>query len=178
MVSLHYHLPMPIQPSLNSAPAAEPDHLDQWRANHLGRWLRLALERYDARVLELMAAHPAVPLGLANLAARAQVGAAHVHITRHLDVGGARLTDLAERAGMTKQAMGTLVNQCEAWGMVQREPDPADARARRVVFTATGRAWLGAYRDATAQAEEELRAAVGDAVATVISLGLEAYSGH
>ena len=169
---------MPTEPSAPPVPLAEPDHLDHWRANHLGRWLRLALERYDARVLELMAAHPAVPLGLANLAARSQVGAAHVHITRHLDTGGARLTDLAERAGMTKQAMGALVNQCEAWGMVQRAPDPTDARARRVVFTAIGLAWLGAYRDATAQAEDELRAAVGDAVATVVSLGLEAYSGH
>lgn len=152
--------------------------LDAWRANHLGRWLRLALERFDTRVLELMAAHPAVPLGLANLAARAQVGAAQVHITRHLDVGGTRLTELAQRAGMTKQAMGTLVTQCEAWGMVRREDDPTDARARRVVFTETGLAWLSAYRDASLQAEQELRAAVGDPVATVISLGLEAYSGH
>ena len=175
MVSLHYHLAMPD----TLPPAATPplDH-DLWRASHLGRWLRLALERLDARVLELMAAHPLVPLGLANLAARAQVGAAHIHITRHLDVGGSRLTDLAQRAGMTKQAMGALVNQCEAWGMVQRVPDPVDARARRVVFTATGLAWLGAYRDATIQAEAELRAAVGDAVATVISLGLEAYGGQ
>ncbi|MFM7005174.1 MAG: MarR family transcriptional regulator, partial [Limnohabitans sp.] len=53
-------------------------------------------------------------------------------ITRHLEVGGTRLTDLAQRAGMTKQAMGTLVDQCEAWGMVRRENDPTDARARRV----------------------------------------------
>ena len=78
---------------------------------------------------------------------------------------------------MSKQAMGTLVNQCEAWGMVRREDDAADARARRVVFTEAGRAWLAAYQEAAAQAEGELRAAVGDAVATVVALGLEAYSG-
>jgi DNA-binding MarR family transcriptional regulator len=78
---------------------------------------------------------------------------------------------------MTKQAMGALVTQCEAWGMVTREPDPGDARARQVRFTATGIAWLAAHRSAVAQAEEELRAAVGDQVATVIALGLEAYSG-
>jgi DNA-binding MarR family transcriptional regulator len=77
---------------------------------------------------------------------------------------------------MSKQAMGTLVNQCEAWGMVQREPDPLDARARRVCFTATGRSWLAAYADSVAQAEEELRQAVGTEVATVLALGLEAYS--
>lgn len=154
-----------------------PVRNDTWRQNHLGHWLRLALERFDARVLELMANHPAVPLGLSNLAERGQVGAAHIHITRHLAVEGLRLTELAQRAGMTKQAMGTLVNQCEAWGMVQREDDPADARARRVHFTATGLAWLGAYQDAVAQAEDELRQAVSPEVATVVALGLEAYSG-
>lgn len=151
---------------------------DTWRQNHLGHWLRLALERFDARVLELMAQHPSVPLGLSNLAERGQVGAAHIHITRHLAIEGSRLTDLAQRAGMTKQAMGTLVTQCEAWGMVCREDDPADARARRVQFTATGLAWLSAYQDAVAQAEEELRQAVSPEVATVIALGLEAYSGN
>ena len=149
-----------------------------WATAHLGHWLRLALERFDARVMVLMAQHPGVPLGLANLAARGQVGAAHIHITRHLTAQGARLTDLAQRAAMSKQAMGALVTQCEAWGMVTREGDPADARARRITFTATGLAWLAAYREACAQAEAELRSAVGSEIATVIAIGLEAYSGQ
>jgi DNA-binding MarR family transcriptional regulator len=166
---LHYHLPVP-------DPTLIPN--DTWRHNHLGHWLRLALARFDARVLELMARHPGVPLGLSNLAERGLVGAAHVHITRHLAVEGSRLTDLAQRAGMSKQAMGTLVNQCEAWGMVTRQDDPADARARRVQFTATGLAWLAAHQEAVAQAEEELRQAISPEVATVVALGLEAYSGQ
>ncbi len=151
---------------------------DAWRSNHLGHWLRLALARFDARVTQLMARHPDLPLGLSNLAARGQVGAAHIHITRHLPVQGARLTALAQAAGMSKQAMGTLVDQCEAWGMVTRVADPADARARKVQFTATGLAWLTAYQAAVAQAEAELHAAVSPEVATVVALGLEAYSGH
>ena len=149
-----------------------------WRSTHTGHWLRLALQRFDARVMECMAQHPGVPLGLSNLAARGQVSAAHIHITRHLPAAGGRLTDLAQAAGMSKQAMGTLVNQCEAWGMVLRENDGSDARAKRVVFTATGLAWLAAYQEAVARAEAEMRSAVGDAVATVIALGLEAYSGE
>jgi DNA-binding MarR family transcriptional regulator len=144
----------------------------------MGHWLRLALDQFDARVMSLIAQSPTVPLGLSNLVARGQVGAAHIHITRHLAQSGSRLTDLAMRAGMTKQAMGTLVDQCEAWGMVSREPDPSDGRARQVRFTETGLAWLDAYRDAVAQAESELRQAIGDEVATVISIGLEAYSGQ
>mgnify|MGYP000874395570 FL=1 len=77
---------------------------------------------------------------------------------------------------MTKQAMGTLVDQCVAWGLVTREADALDARARRVRFTPTGLAWLQAFRDAVAQAEAEFRAEVGNDVATVVAIGLEAYA--
>jgi DNA-binding MarR family transcriptional regulator len=146
-----------------------------WRLTHLGRLLGQALRRFDERVLALMASNVEVPLALSNLAARDQVGAAHIHITRHLAVGGSRLTDLAASAGMSKQAMGDLVNQCEAWGLVTREADPYDKRARRVLFTESGLLWLDAFRQAVAQAESEFRQAVGPDVATVVALGLEAY---
>src|SRR3954464_11454946 len=111
---------------------------ESWRLTHFGRLLGNAGRRFDERVLELMAHDIDVPLALSNLAARAQVSAAHIHITRHLDRGGTRPSDLAPRAGMTKQAMGDLIDQCQAWGIVTREPDPLDARARRIVFTETG----------------------------------------
>jgi DNA-binding MarR family transcriptional regulator len=150
---------------------------ENWRLTHLGRLLGHALRRFDERVLVLMARNVDVPLALANLAARAQVGAAHIHITRHLAVGGSRLTDLAQSAGMSKQAMGDLVDQCEAWGLVTREPDPHDKRARVVKFTASGLNWLQAFRTAVSQAEAEFRQAVGTDVATVVALGLEAYAG-
>ena len=150
---------------------------DAWRQTHLGRLLGHAMRRFDERVLALMAHDADVPLALSNLAARAQVSAAHIHITRHLARGGSRLTELAERAGMTKQAMGALVDQCEAWGLITREPDPLDARARRERFTADGLAWLDAFRRAVAQAEAEFKASVGTDVATVVMLGLEAYAG-
>jgi DNA-binding MarR family transcriptional regulator len=149
---------------------------DRWRETHLGRLLGHAMRRFDARVLVLMAASEKAPLALSNLAARDQISAAHVHITRHLARGGSRLTDLARAAGMSKQAMGDLVTQCEAWGLVRREPDPLDARARRVHFTPTGLAWLAAFHDAVRQAEAEFREAVGAEVATVVALGLEAYA--
>lgn len=148
-----------------------------WRQTHLGRLLGHAVRRFDERVLYLMAHDIEVPLALSNLAARAQISAAHIHITRHLELQGTRLTDLAQRAGMTKQAMGDLVTQCEAWGLVTREPDPRDARARLVCFTVTGLAWLQAFQDAVAQAEREFRIEVGADVATVVKIGLEAYAG-
>ena len=161
------------EPTISSTHAADDT---SWRLTHLGRLMGEALRRFDARVLALMASSIEVPLALSNLAARDQVGAAHIHITRHLAVGGSRLTDLALNAGMSKQAMGDLVDQCEAWGLVSREADPHDRRARRVVFTEAGLAWLEAFRRAVAQAEDEFRQAVGSDVATVVTLGLEAYA--
>src|SRR6218665_504590 len=101
MVSLLYHLPMAASPL--------PTDSDTWRQTHLGRLLGHAMRRFDERVLTLMAHDAHVPLALSNLAARAQVSAAHIYITRPLSRIGSRLTELAERAGMTKQAMGALV---------------------------------------------------------------------
>jgi DNA-binding MarR family transcriptional regulator len=149
---------------------------DRWRLTHLGRLMGHALRRFDARVLDLMTHSAEAPLALSNLAGRGQVGAAIVHITRHLSLKGSRLTDLAHSAGMSKQAMGDLVDQCEAWGLVTRRPDPLDARARLITFTPTGLDWLQAFRRAVAQAEAEFRAQVGEHVATVVALGLEAYA--
>ena len=148
-----------------------------WRQSHLGRLLGHAMRRFDARVLVLMAQHIDAPLALSNLAARDKVSAAHIHITRHLPLQGARLNELAAMAGMSKQAMGDLVDQCEAWGLVRRESDPQDRRAKRVAFTVTGLAWLQAFRRAVVQAQAEFTQAVGAPVATVVMLGLEAYAG-
>lgn len=152
------------------------DSSHSWRLSHLGRLLGESARRFDERVLHLMAHDVNVPLALSNLAARAQISAAHVHITRHLSLNGSRLTDLARQAGLSKQAMGKLVQQCEAWGLVTSEADAHDARARHLRFTETGLAWLRAFQNAVAQAEAEFRAEVGDDIATVVKLGLEAYA--
>jgi DNA-binding MarR family transcriptional regulator len=161
---------------MTQALETEPTPSDHWRQSHLGHWLKLASQKFDARVLSLMAQNEEVPLALSNLAARGHLSASHTHITRHLALDGSRLTDLAQCASMSKQAMGKLVGECESWGLVTRLPDLRDARARRIVFTPVGIAWLQAFRHAVAQAQAELQAAVGAEVATVIALGLEAYA--
>ena len=141
----------------NTVTSPLPD--DRWRQTHLGRLMGHALRRFAARVLGLMTHEPEVPLALSNLG-----------------LNGSRLTELAASAGMSKQAMGDLVDQCVACDLVRRKPDPLDARARRIVFTPTGLLWLEAFRQAVAQAEAEFRAQVGQDVATVVALGLEAYA--
>ena len=65
---------------------------------------------------------------------------AHMPILMYVDhpPRGTRITELAERAQMTKQSMGQLVADMEALGLVERIPDPADGRAKIVRFTPRG----------------------------------------
>ena len=52
---------------------------------------------------------------------------------------GTRLTELARRGGVTKQAMMVVVDDLEVRGLVRRTPDPEDGRAKVVRLTARGR---------------------------------------
>jgi DNA-binding MarR family transcriptional regulator len=54
--------------------------------------------------------------------------------------GGSRLTDLAERAMMTKQSVGEVTSDLERLGYVERVPDPDDGRAKLIRLTPKGRA--------------------------------------
>jgi DNA-binding MarR family transcriptional regulator len=155
-------------------PASQVDA--RWRSTHIGRLMAEASLRFDARVQTLMAHGEHAPLQLAHLAARGKVSAAIVHITRHLDTQGSRLTDLAKAAGMSKQAMAGLVTECEAWGLVQRSADSRDSRAKMVRFTPTGLQWLAAFEAAVARAEKEMAQEVGEDVMRVLGFGLEAYA--
>jgi DNA-binding MarR family transcriptional regulator len=51
---------------------------------------------------------------------------------------GARLTDLAERSGLTKQAVGEAVAELERKGYLERVPDPEDGRAKIIKLTPRG----------------------------------------
>jgi DNA-binding MarR family transcriptional regulator len=135
-----------------------------WRHANIGRLLNNAVRRFEARVLELMSASGHVETRIA-----------HVSLTRNLDVEGTRLTELARRASMSKQAMGELVDQCADLGLVDRIADPSDGRARIVMFTPAGLAWLDAFRDAVDLAEQEMRTELGKATMDAIVRGLAVY---
>lgn len=64
---------------------------------------------------------------------------AHTRLLPHLQAPeGIRITALAQRTGVTKQAVQPLVADLAGQGLVTIERDPADARARRVRLTARG----------------------------------------
>jgi DNA-binding MarR family transcriptional regulator len=69
--------------------------------------------------------------------------------------GGMRLTELAERARMTKQGVGEAVSDLERLGYAERVPDPSDGRAKIIRLTASGRAAQRAGFETIAQIERE-----------------------
>ena len=78
-------------------------------------------------------------------------------------VDGLRLRELAERAGMTAQSMGELVDDLERLGYVERRPDPTDRRAKRVHLTGKGRAARSVAAKAATRMERDLRKLLGPA---------------
>jgi DNA-binding MarR family transcriptional regulator len=71
-----------------------------------------------------------------------------------LDASGVRATTLAQRAGITKQAISQLVRELEARGFVEQAPDSTDTRAKIVRLTERG----VALHAACANVKRELQA--------------------
>lgn len=139
---------------------------DAWRHNNVGRLLNSAIRRFESRVFELLAS-----------AGHKEARLSHLNLTRNLDVSGTRITELARRAEMTKQAMGELVVQCENLELIKRLPDPTDARAKMVKFTKWGLVWLEAFKRALLQAETEMRNELGTVNVDKLIEALNSYAG-
>jgi acyl-CoA synthetase (AMP-forming)/AMP-acid ligase II len=105
---------------------------------------------------------------LAELAAAGfgDTTAAQGRVFARIDPDGTRLTDLAERALITKQTAGFLVDQLERAGYVRRVPDPRDARARLVQIAERGQAAVEVARQTEAKVEAEWTAHLGEEATT------------
>ncbi len=132
------------------------------RRRTLGGLLRLAAENTRERVYARMAEN-----------GYADIRPAHASFFRHIAEGGSRVSELAERAQMTKQSMGYLVDSLAAGGYVMLEPDPTDGRAKRVLLTDKGRAAMEAMIRFSAKAEAEFAEQIGAAEMTQLRQLLE-----
>ncbi len=104
---------------------------------HIGRLLRDAHARFERELLD----------GLRD-AQVADIRPTHNAVLRFLDADtGTRASALAERAGLTRQALTQIVDDLERLGYVTREPDPGDRRAKLVVYTPKGRRVFAAGRE-------------------------------
>jgi len=119
------------------------------------------------------APNTAVLMFVAHRAAESQVMAAlaasgadditlaQSRLLQRLDPNGIRITELAERAGVTKQTAGALIDQLESAGYVVRTRDPVDARARLVTLSGKGVSLCRAAAAEAAKVEQDWRKHLG-----------------
>ena len=147
--------------------------------------IRAALSAF---VPETVAA-PAIETALADAGRRFVhdvLGAVHRHghrdvteallaLFRTLEPGGSRLTEVAAAARVTKQSMRALVERAEAMGLVARAPDPADGRARIIMFSRAGSAMLEEMRRGVTEAEAGFARVTSEALLHEVKQWLDTF---
>ena len=93
----------------------------------LARVLREFAKDYEKRIIRGVQAsgHP-------------NIRASHQIVFSNIGLGRARVTELAERAQVTQQAMGKTLKELESLGYVERAVDSEDRRAKAITLTAKG----------------------------------------
>jgi DNA-binding MarR family transcriptional regulator len=85
----------------------------------------------------------------------------HAAVLPHIGTDGIRISEIALRAGMTKQAASQLIRELEACGYVERRQDPRDGRAEQIRFTPKGLRFRRDAHKVKAQQEHEIGKALG-----------------
>lgn len=67
-----------------------------------------------------------------------ELRASHTTLLPHIDFEGTRQTVIAKRMGISKQAVGQLIEEMIDMGSLKLEPDPKDGRAKLVKFNLEG----------------------------------------
>lgn len=88
---------------------------------------------------------------------------AHTRLFPHIDLEGTRLTELARRLGVSKQATAQWVDELQAFGVLEKVPDPNDGRARLIRFSEEGRVWLFKGMGFLGELDKELEEELGEA---------------
>ncbi len=85
----------------------------------------------------------------------------HIAVLLFPGPDGVRPGTLAERAGMSKQAMNQLLRSLEGLGYIVRSDTPDNGRTRIVRFTKRGRAAYSKIHDILLDVEREWKAELG-----------------
>jgi DNA-binding MarR family transcriptional regulator len=96
-------------------------------SNNLSRLLREFARDFERRIRQ-------------GLATRGypDIRPAHSAVFANLGMGAVRVTELAERAQVTQQAMGKMLKELERMGYVARDIDAGDKRAKEIRLTQRG----------------------------------------
>ncbi len=99
------------------------------------------------------------------LAAAAEAGfeiqPGHAIVLRHLGEDGARPSEMAAKAQVTRQAITKALDDLERLGLVRRQPDPSDGRGITVHYTTRGLGALRIARTRMNELEREFASQVG-----------------
>lgn len=100
----------------------------------------------------------------------------HGCVFGNIEPDGSRLTDLAERAHMTKQSVGEVATELERRGYLERVPDPSDGRAKIIRLTERGRQAQALGRGIIDEIEQEWAERFGAERVAVLRDALEAIT--
>ncbi|MFK8047954.1 MAG: MarR family winged helix-turn-helix transcriptional regulator [Halioglobus sp.] len=86
----------------------------------------------------------------------------HSAVFSNLGLGAVRVTELAERARVTQQAMGKMLKELERIGYVARDVDGIDKRAKEIRLTPAGIALVEESMKAVAEVRQEYAQRIGE----------------
>ena len=118
-------------------------------AQLLFKCARLINERAIAKVNELP--HPI------------RLRTSHTNLFPHLDFEGVRITELARRLDISKQAVSQTIAELELMDVVETIPDPSDGRARLARFTEKGKLGIMQGLGVLRELEVEMERTIGKA---------------
>ncbi|MEH6343579.1 MAG: MarR family transcriptional regulator [Bermanella sp.] len=124
--------------------------LTKLRNMHLGRIL-LKLERqFTQQVLSQLADQ-----GITEITLR------HFVVIPFVTHEGIRSVEIAKKAGVTKQAVGKLVEELEEFGYLEVKPDPNDGRASLIFLSDKGEHFLRTAIESTKSLEGQWQKLIG-----------------
>jgi DNA-binding MarR family transcriptional regulator len=86
----------------------------------------------------------------------------HSSVFSNLGLGAVRVTELAERAQVTQQAMGKMLKELERIGYIVRDVDSEDKRAKQIRLTERGVQLLKDSMEVVDEVRAEYAALVGE----------------
>jgi DNA-binding MarR family transcriptional regulator len=86
----------------------------------------------------------------------------HTNLFPHLDFEGVRITELARRLDISKQAISQTIAELELMDVVETIPDPSDGRARLARFTEKGKVAILQGLGVLREIEMEIQRSIGD----------------
>lgn len=106
----------------------ENQHLAYHLSNNLSRLLLEFGKDYERRILTRL-----------HQRGHRLIRPSHSAVFSNLGLGAVRVTELAERARVTQQAMGKMLKELERIGYIVRAEDSEDKRAKKITLTERGK---------------------------------------